>query len=189
MSEKISDLDSGIRVIHFLRRLGSIIVVGIFFLLLLSAAYHQLKERFLISSLQEIRSEGVSTMANVSNEYEVKYANGIPKSIFKYDFKVSDKLYEGQYKLHGFLPKHVDDQKKLFTVHYLKDDPDENSLNLEDEINRVERSIEESSIFWLILKILGFIILGLILLGQIFAFISEIKDFNKPIEVPEYLKK
>jgi hypothetical protein len=186
---KASTTDSSIRVISLLRRMGSIFVVLIIFILLFSDGYHRIRERFMISDLKSIYTNGISKVANVEKEYQIKTLNNQPQLTFKYSFEENGKTYKNEYTLFQFLPQDTDILTKIFTVHYLKDNPKQNSLNVEGEIKRIETNINESSIFWFIFKIIAAFVFGFILLGQIISLISEIRNIDKPIEIPEYLKK
>jgi hypothetical protein len=186
---KASPSHSIIRSISLLRRLGSIFVVLIIFLLLISDSYYRIRERLIISDLKEIKTSGISQFAQVEKEYKIVTINYKPQLTFKYSFLENGETYRSEYTLFQFLPQDTDALNKLFTVHYLKEDPEKNSLNIEDEIKRIETKINESSTFWFIFKILAAFVFGFILLGQIISLISEIKNINKPIQIPGYLSK
>ncbi|MBA6316037.1 hypothetical protein [Cellulophaga baltica] len=180
------NIDSGIRMIQILRRIGSILFVYFFFHLLISESCHRIAERLRLPELKHIYSEGIYKTANVNNDYEIHNHSHL---IIKYNFEENNEIYKNKYTLTEYLPKDNQALDRIFTVHYLKDNPKKNSLNIKYEISQIEKSIHDSSLFWLVIKILGTIILGLILITQIISFIQEFKDFNNPIKVPEYLRK
>jgi hypothetical protein len=186
---KPSATDSTIRTISLLRRIGSVFVVFIIATLLFFSVYHDVRDRFRIRDLKDIYARGVSTLADVESNYEIVTVNYKPELTFNYSFQHGDETYHNQYKLHHRLPEDAALLKKIFTVHYLKDDPSENSLNIEEEIKRIDRKIADSSLVWLIIRTVLTVIVGFVLLFQLLALVGEIRNINKPIEVPGYLKK
>src|SRR5690606_38546333 len=170
-----STTDSVIRGISLLRRVGSIFVVGFIFMLLLGDGYNKIHARFKISELRDLSANGVSTLATVHPEYEIKMRNYKPELTFQYSFTEGGNSYSNAYTLYQHLPEDSEALRTIFTVHYLKDDPSVNSLNVAAEMRRVEKYIEESSTFWTIVKFVAFLLVGLILFAQIRALIREVK--------------
>jgi hypothetical protein len=186
---KASATDSTIRTISLLRRIGSVFVVFIIATLLFFSVYHDVHDRLWITDLKDIYVNGVSTLADVESNYQIVTVNYKPELTFNYSFTEGGEIYQDQYKLPHHLPEDPALLKKIFTVHYLKDDPSENSLNIEEEIKRIDQKIADSSLVWLIIRAVLTVIIGFVLLFQILALVGEIRNISKPIEVPGYLKK
>lgn len=184
-----SKQDSVIRLISLLRRIGSVIIIFIIAVVIVDAAYKDIHNRIWISNLKEIYSKGISQKAILENEYKTVVVNNKPSLTFRYSFQVEEKMYFNEYTLHQYLPQEQIELEKIFTVHYLQNAPNKNCLNIEGEIKSIESEIEKSSILWLIIKVVGAIVFIIIFLFQIIALFSEIAQFNKPIEIPGYLKK
>jgi hypothetical protein len=183
-----SKIDSGIRAFSLVRRVGSILTVGFIFLLFVASIYNAIREKIWLSDLKEITENGISQRAEVEGQAQIQYIGGFPRITLKYGFTEGDRKYSSEYTLFGTLPQSPEGLSKLFTVHYLKDDPSTSSLNIEDEMARVEKSINDSSVLWFYSKIFIALILTFILLGQFMSLISELRNINKPIEIPDYLK-
>jgi hypothetical protein len=182
-----TNTDAAIRGISLVRRVGSVITFFVLTAIIVSVTYSDISKRFRLSELKEIYARGESKTINNDVEYKTQRINYKTQITFNYKFTVNDKIYKSEYVLHSTLTQDPVVLKKIFTVHYLKNDPDKNSLNIEAEIRRVEKA--RSSVIWLIVKCIGVVILSLLFLMQIMALISEVKNVSKPIETPPYLKK
>jgi hypothetical protein len=182
-----TNTDAAIRGVSLVRRVGSLITFFVLTAIIVSVTCSDIRNRFRLSTLKEIYAGGASKMINNDVAYKTRRINNKTWITFNYKFTVGDKTYKNEYVLHSNLTQDPAVLKKIFTVHYLKSDPDRNSLNIEAEIGRVEKA--RSSVIWLIVKCIGVVILSLLFMMQIVALISEIKHVNKPIEIPAYLKK
>jgi hypothetical protein len=182
-----TNTDAAIRGISLVRRVGSVITFFVLTAILVSVTYSDISNRFRLSELKEIYARGESKMINNDVEYKTQRINYNTRITFNYKFTVGEKTYNNEYVLHSNLTQDPAVLQKIFTVHYLKNKPEKNSLNIEAEIRRVEKA--KSSVIWLIIKCIGVVVLSLLFLMQIFALISEVKNVNKPIEIPAYLKK
>lgn len=179
--------DAAIRGIFLVRRVGSLITFFVLTAIIVFVTYSDIRNRLRLSELKEIYAKGESKTINNEVEYKTQRINYNTQITFNYKFIVNDKTYKNKYILHSNLTQDPAALKKIFTVHYLKDDPEKNSLNIEAEIRDAEKM--KSSVIWLIIKCIGVVILSLFFLMQIFALINEAKEVNKPIEIPAYLKK
>jgi hypothetical protein len=182
-----TNTDAAIRGISLVRRVGSLITFFVLTAITVSVTYNDISNRLRLSELKEIYARGASKMIDNNVAYKTRRIKYNTQITFNYKFTVNDKTYKNEYVLHSTLTQDPVQLKKILTVHYLKDDPEKNSLNIEAEIRRVEKA--RSSVIWLIVKCIGAVILSLLFLMQILALISEVKHVNKPVEIPAYLKK
>lgn len=187
--EKATKTESVIRGVSLLRRIGSVVTVFIIFLLLSVSVYNGIRSKIRLSDLREIYEYGVSKIASVEEEYQISRINNNTKLTFRYSFEENSETYKGEYVLNKNLPSNGSPVNDIFTVHYLKHDPKLNSLNIQYEIGRIEKSTSGFFYLWLILKLIGALLFGLFLILQVYSFISEIKNIDQPIKTPDYLKK
>ena len=185
-----SSTDHAIKTFALLRKIFWLLAFLIIVVALGVNIYRQIHNWFWIDSLHLIAKKGISKPAHVESEYEIKRVNyGTPTLTFQYAFQEDGELYENEYSFVGYLPSDTAVLKALFTVHYLKDSPDQNTLNLDYEIQRVSQENAEASVWWLIIKIIFLILALLIFFVLAYSFVHFMKTFSEPIEIPEYQKK
>jgi hypothetical protein len=175
-----SNIDIGISL---LRGVGSVITAGGLSLVLWINIGLDIGYRSRLPELENIAENGVYKHADIDKKVDVKRIKSVKTLTFTYSFREGSSTYKGQYILYSDVP--VGDSSAIFTVHYLKDDPNENSLNIYGEIKRLEGLTNVFNTFWLIVKFIVEILVSLFFLVKVVALIKEVRGIIKPTAISD----
>ena len=115
----------------------------------------------------------VSLSKNFDEIFDDKYGS----LLIEYSFSFQDKTYNNKYQYNGYAPHKHKDIINLFTVHYLKNNPDNNYLNIYKEIKNI--SISEKSTIRIVGEFIFILIIGIILLYNISILLILFKVSNR----------
>jgi len=176
----MSKFVEAVKPILILRKIGGLLVLIFVFILLFTNLYDSIGNKSKLKKLYELKEDGEYAIAILDDDkYVTRQIRYSFFTDFDYSFDANDKKYSGSYTYNNVLP--VNDIEKLIkivTVRYKKDNPKKHSLNIDYEIEKTNKEIEETSILWQIIKSIICLILGLMIIVQFRSIVHYIKNYE-----------